>query len=75
MALRGNVSGLALFSYFLGGLVLKDKYSPKDIHKEDPQKPGKALYIIPPCDNCKYLVDVAKGTHDNFLYPPIKSTQ
>ncbi|KAL9561696.1 hypothetical protein ACKAV7_014252 [Fusarium commune] len=75
IAIRENVNGLALKSFFLADTVLTDKYSPKEMHKEDPQRPGKALYIIPPCDNCESLVQVAKGTPDNFVYPPIPSTQ
>jgi len=59
---------------YLRFYVLKDKYSPKDMHKEDSQNPGKGLFIIPPCDNCKYLVTVAWGTQENFVYATIKST-
>ncbi|KAF5603162.1 uncharacterized protein FSUBG_7385 [Fusarium subglutinans] len=69
---REDVNGLALKNFFLKNEVLEETYSPLEIHKKASEG-SSALYLIPPCDNCEYLIQVAKGKKENFVYSPVES--
>lgn len=70
---RKDVNGLALQSYFLQNEVLQKEYSPLEIHKKSYSGPG-CLYLIPPCDNCEYLIQVADGEREHFVYSPVENS-
>ncbi|CZR45166.1 uncharacterized protein FPRO_15659 [Fusarium proliferatum ET1] len=71
---RGKAHGLALSSKFLGDNVLKLNYSPKAMHQPADDDETSCKFIIPPCKNCRYLLQKADAVDAQFIYPPIQST-